>query len=184
MEAGLGSSLPGGNGPERWPPDGKESLPVLPMAGVRRGGRRSFGSGPSGMCKAAGEEGGQCRSREDLGHGGGGEGRRRVGQCGGPGKDAQGGRRASMGPGTDPSHWVGQDYACSPEQMAVGRHNLGNRKLAHVRLCHCPLTREPCALVTKSSRTCWELRRLVLRGRWGDTVVVAHFWNLCLGVNW
>lgn len=154
MEAGLGSSLLGGIGPERWPPGGKENLPVLPTAATRQGGQSSFGSGPSGMYKAAAEEGGQCRSHEDLGHGEGGEGRRRAGQCGGPGRDAPGGHTASRGPGTEPTRWVGEDYACSPEQMAVGRHNLGNRKLARVRLCHRPLMPEPCALVMKSSRTC------------------------------
>lgn len=154
MEVVLGSSLPGGIGPEHWPPGGTESLPVQPTAGTRRGAWSSFGSGPSGMCKAVGEGEGRCRSHEDLGHGEGGEGRRRAGQCEGPGRDAPGGRTASRGPGTDPTHWAGEDYACSPEQTAVGRHNLANRKLAHEKLCHRPLTQEPCALMARSSHTC------------------------------
>lgn len=131
MEAGLGSSFLEGIGPGRWPPGGKESWPVPPMSGTHLGVRSSSGSGPSGMCKAVGEEGGRCRSHEDLGHGEGGEGRRRAGQCGGPGKDAPGGRTASRGPGTAPNRWAAEDYACSPEQTAVGRRNLRNRKLAH-----------------------------------------------------
>lgn len=133
VEAGLDSSLPAGIGPEHWPPGGKENWPALPTAGTRRGGQSSFGSGPSGKCKAVEEAGGQCRSHEDPVHGEGGEGRRRLGQCGGPGRDAPGGRTVSRGLGTDPNRWVAADYACSLEQMAVGRHNLWNRKLPHVK---------------------------------------------------
>lgn len=88
------------------------------------------------MCRAVEEEEGRCRSHEDLGHGEGGEGRRRVGQCGGPGRDALDGHTPSRGPGTVRTRWVGGDYACSPGRMAVGRRTLGNRHMRNDLTVH------------------------------------------------
>lgn len=110
------------------------------------------------MCKAVEEEEDLCRSHEDLGHGEGGEGRRRVGQCGGPGRDALDGHTPSRGPGTVRTRWVGEDYVCSPGRMAVGRHTLGNKHTSvltvHLEeaLCtHCTI--QPYLLRTAGAHT-------------------------------
>lgn len=77
---------------------------------------------------AAEEEVGQCRSRGDLGHGVGGEGRRRVGQSEGPDRGALEGHSQGRDPGKGVlTHWVEEGYACNPEEhtvVAVGRGTL------------------------------------------------------------
>lgn len=72
------------------------------------------------MGKAVEEVVGHCRSRDDLCRGVEGEGRRKVDQSEGPGRDALEGHSQGRGPGTEVlTHWVEEGYACNPGEHTV-----------------------------------------------------------------
>lgn len=83
------------------------------------------------MGKAVEEVVGQCRSRDDLGRGVEGEGKRKVDQSEGPGRGALDGRSQGRRPGKGVlTHWVAEGYAYNPEEhtvVAVGRGTLRNK---------------------------------------------------------